>query len=276
MSKHPNASIMFPICTSCLSISHLKLFGCWQFIGFSSPGQGWAIIRPHHAWRGNHSGAFFSHGVFSQWQAHWLCIGSGCICLPACLRSGTSLRYTDRDRGGDRRGESDASGSFICNSNQAVYHTSPLHYHPAPRWEIYLRTVILSAKQSGTRTHRWLILSRHTLIYHGPVRHVRYSTAAVYWATDLVNPADSWKRCTVYLIIWPVHLWDAETSSVTHCFSSRFLIQSHLTFPDSCYHMDAIPFMLITCSVSRKKLRLDNPFCVCARYKPITVWAMRP
>lgn len=73
----------FPICSSCLSISHLKLFGSWQFIRFSSPGQGWAIIRPHQAWRGNHSWAFFSHGVFSQWQAHWLCVGSGCVCLPS-------------------------------------------------------------------------------------------------------------------------------------------------------------------------------------------------
>lgn len=27
MPKHPDASIMFPICSSCLSISHLELFG---------------------------------------------------------------------------------------------------------------------------------------------------------------------------------------------------------------------------------------------------------
>lgn len=173
MSKHPNASIMFLICSSCLSISHLKLFASWQFIRFSSPGQGWAIIRPHQAWRGNHSWAFFSHGVFSQWQAHWLCVGSGCVCLPASTVE--LLRGTQIETGVETGGESGTSGSFICNSNQAVYHTSPLHYQLAPCWEIYLRTVILSAKQPGTKTHRWLILSRHRLVYHCLVREICYS-----------------------------------------------------------------------------------------------------
>lgn len=57
------------------------------------------------------AGPFFSHGVFSQWQAHWLC----CFWTrssPLSLRRGTSPRYTDRDgRAGGRaethRGESD-------------------------------------------------------------------------------------------------------------------------------------------------------------------------
>lgn len=85
---------------SCLSISHLKLFASWQFIRFSSPRQGWAIIRPHQAWRGNHSWAFFSHGVFSQWQAYWLCVGSGRICLPS---SSVELLWgTQIEMGGER------------------------------------------------------------------------------------------------------------------------------------------------------------------------------
>lgn len=51
------------------------------------------------------------------------CVGSGRVCLPF-LHRGTSPRYTDRD-GWRQRGESDTSGSFICNGNHAVYHRSP-------------------------------------------------------------------------------------------------------------------------------------------------------
>lgn len=191
MSKHPNASIMFSICSSCLSISHLRLFGSWQFIRFSSPGQGWAIIRPHQAWRGNHSWAFFSHGVFSQWQAHWLCVGSGCVCLPASTVE--LLRSVQIETGVETDRESHTPGSFICNSNQAVYHTSPLHYQPAPCWEIYLSTVTLSTMQPGTGTHRRLILCRHSLVYHCLVKEICYSTAPVYCAPDLFNHVESWK-----------------------------------------------------------------------------------
>lgn len=117
MPKHPNASIMFPICSSCLSISHLRLFGSWQFIRFSSPGQGWAIIRPHQAWRGNHSWAFFSHGVFSQWQAHWLCVGPGHVCLVHC---GTSPRYTDRHRWRHRASQTHQGHSSVTVTKQCI------------------------------------------------------------------------------------------------------------------------------------------------------------
>lgn len=74
------------------------LFYSWQFIRFSSRSQGWAIIKPHQAWRGNHSWAFFSHGVFSQWQAHWLC--SLGVRLSPVLRRHT---YAQIETGGDRR-----------------------------------------------------------------------------------------------------------------------------------------------------------------------------
>lgn len=97
MSKHPDVSVMVPICSADLSISRRKLFCSWQFIRFSSPSWGWAIIKPHQPWRGNHSWAFFSHGVFSQWQAHWLCWLW--VRLSPVLRSDTRAQI---ETGGDR------------------------------------------------------------------------------------------------------------------------------------------------------------------------------
>lgn len=98
MARHTDVSVKFPICSRDVSISCLKLFCSWQFIRFSSRSQGWAIIKPHQAWRGNHSWAFFSHGVFSQWQAHWLC--SLWVRLSPVLRRHT---YAQIETGGDRR-----------------------------------------------------------------------------------------------------------------------------------------------------------------------------
>lgn len=77
-------------------------------------------------------------------------------------------------------GESDTSDSLICNSNQAMYRTNPLHYQHAPCWEIYLRTVIFSAKQPSTRTRRWLILSRHRMVYHCLVTEICYSESLLH------------------------------------------------------------------------------------------------
>lgn len=97
LQEDAQASVMVPLCSSDLSISCWKLFCSWQFIRFSSPSLGWAIIKPHQAWRGNHSWAFFSHGVLSQWQAHWLC--SHWVRLSPVLRRDTREQI---ETGGDR------------------------------------------------------------------------------------------------------------------------------------------------------------------------------
>lgn len=131
---------------------------------------------------------FFSHGVFSQWQAHWLCVGPGWVCVPP-HHCGTFLRYTPIQTEVEIDGVSQALGSLICNNSQAVYHCSPVPYQPVPCWEIYLRTVILSTKQHRDRTHRWLILKRHKLVYHHLVRGIYWS----YCATDLLNHVKSAK-----------------------------------------------------------------------------------
>lgn len=145
MSKHPSASIMFPICSSCLLISHLKLFGSWQFIGFSSPGQGWTIIRPHQAWRGNHCWAFFSHGVFAQWQARWLCVGSGCVCLPAStveLLQGTQIETGVETESQTHQGHSSVTvtkqgitpAHYTISVHHAERYTWGLSYYPQVAW----------------------------------------------------------------------------------------------------------------------------------------------
>lgn len=209
MPKHHNVSIMFPICSSCLSISHLKLFCSWQFIRFSSPGQGWAIIKPHQAWRGNHSWAFLSHGVFSQWQAHWLCWFWVFFCFPTSTVE--LLWYTDREGWRQRASQTHQAHSSVTVTKQHII----LYYQHAPCWEIYLRTVILSAKQRSTRTHRWLILSRHSLVYHCLVTEMCYRNSLLHHRSG--QSCQELRRCRMannlacgsvgsrkLLIPWPV------------------------------------------------------------------------
>lgn len=141
----------------------------WQFIGFSSPSQGWAIIKPHQAWRGNHSWAFFSHGVFSQWQARWLC--SLWVRLSPVPPRDTCARIETGGDGGEsltRQARSSVTVTKQCN-------TQARRYQRAPRWEIYLRTVTFSAEQRRTGTHRWLILSRRRPAHHSPVTGTCYT-----------------------------------------------------------------------------------------------------
>lgn len=132
-----------------------------------------------------------------KWQGHWLSAGYGYVCMsafPAELRrSARTQTEVEADEG------SNTSGSSICNSNQAVYHTGALHYQPAPCWEIYLNTVILSVKQLSIRTHTWLVLQRHRLIFHFRVRKKCYATAQVYCAKDVWNHVESWKGCKTCL-----------------------------------------------------------------------------
>lgn len=262
MSKHPNVPVLFPICSSCLSISHLKLFGSWQFIGFSSPGQGWAIIRPHQAWRSNHSWAlFFSHGVFSQWQAHWLRVGSGCVRLPASavelLRGVCKI-----ETGAEADWELDTSGSFICDGNQAVYHTSPTTLSARTMLRDIPEDCHIVRKASPTPgpTDGSFLVDTHWSII---ASSERYTTLQLRFIAphicSIMMIAE--KMHTGCLIIWPVNAWDAEIHSVTYSISvAIFPIQVHLLFPDNCYHMKAILFIHITCSRSRKKLRPDNRF----------------
>ncbi len=176
--------------------------------------------------------------------------------LSASLRCGTSPRCTDRDRGGDKTASQTHQGHSSVTVTKQCITPVPLRYQPAPCWEIYLRTVILSAKQPYTGTHRWLILSRHRLVYHCLVRELRYSYSLLHHISD--QSCRELKRCTGWLIIWPVNVCDAEND--LYCgirYSCRhFLLQVHLLFPDNCYHVKAIPFMLITCSESRKKYNI--------------------
>lgn len=103
------------------------------------------------------------------------CVGSGHVCLPF-LHRGTSPRYTDRDGWRQRVSQTHQAHSSVTVTTQCIT-AAPLHYQHAPCWEIYLRTVILSAKQLGTGTHRWLILSRRGLGYHCPVTDMCYSNS---------------------------------------------------------------------------------------------------
>lgn len=175
MSERPTSSIMFPICSFFLSIS-----SCLA-ADRSSASHLWASDEPSsdHIRHGEAISArtFLVMVCFPQWQAPWLCVGYGW--LSACLSSGTSQRYTDKDRGGDR-GESQTHQVHpsVTVSKQCIT-PAHIHYQPAPCWEIYLRTVILSAKQISTRTHRWLILSRHSLIFHCLVKEICYTTVPV-------------------------------------------------------------------------------------------------
>lgn len=162
------------------------------------------------------------------------------------LLASTAKNFSEVETGVETDGELGTSGSFICNSNWAVYHTSSLHYQTAPRWEIYLTTVILSAKQPSIRTRRWLILSRHTRVYHCLVREIYYSTVPVHCPTDLFIPVESRKDAREALIIWVVNMCEAEIYSVTQYFCCHFLLQVHLPFLDNGYHMTAIPCMLMT------------------------------
>lgn len=200
MSSHANVSFMFPICSACLSISHLKLFGSWQFIRLSSPGQGWAIIRPHQAWRGNHSGAFFfSHGVFSQWQARWLCVGSGCFApLPSTGSvPGVELLWdTQIETGAETAGVSETSRSSICN-NEA----SSASRRPA--------TLSVCALQSRTKRYTWALAYNVAQDTHWPIialsGEICTSTALVYCAADLFNHVASWEDAR-WLITRPVNV----------------------------------------------------------------------
>lgn len=177
---------MLPICSFYLLISHLKQFISWHFIRFSSWRWGWAIIRPRQAWKDNHCLAFWSHGVFFPNDKATDCVpvvgAFAFLALQWILLEGHRQEMgTEADEG------SDTSGSFIWNSNQAAYHASTQHYQPAPCWEIYLRTVMLSAKQLSIRTHRWFILRRNRLIFHFLVTERCQTMSPVYCATDVFN-----------------------------------------------------------------------------------------
>lgn len=189
MPMHPKASIIFPICSSCLSISHLRLFGSWQFIRFSSPGQRWAIIRPHQAWRGNHNWAFFSHGVFSQWQAHWLCVGSGCVCLPPST-VGTSPRYTDRDGWRQRPSQTHQGHSSVTVTKQCI---TPAHYtisvRHAERYTWGLSYCPQSSPAPGPTDGSFWVDTDWSII----ALSERYAPATVYCTADLVNRVESWE-----------------------------------------------------------------------------------
>lgn len=213
MSKHPNVSIMFPICSSCLSISHLKLFGSWQFIRFSSPGQGWAIIKPHQAWRGNHSRAFFSHGVFSQWQAHWLCWFWAR--LSPFLHRGTSPRYTDRDGWRRRASQTHQAHSSVTVTKQCI---TPAHYtismRHAERYTWGLSYCLQSSPAPGPTDGSFWADTDWSIIGLSQ----RCATVTVYCATDLVNHVESWEDAG-WRIIWPVEVWDTEHDLYTVTYS---------------------------------------------------------
>ena len=198
MSKHSSASVMFRICSFSLSISHLKLFGSWQFIRFSSTGQGWAIIRPHQAWRGNHSWAFFSHGVFSQWQAHWLCVGSGCVCLPSFtveLLRGTQIE-TEVETDAESHKHQDHSSVTV--TKQCII---PAHYtisqHHTERYTgglsycIVCKAVCHQDPQMAHSyyKHRGLSLAcqRYTLLYSSSLLHYRL-VQSCRWLKRCIGP----------------------------------------------------------------------------------------
>lgn len=171
--------------------------------------------------------------------------------LSAFLHRGTSPRYTDRDGRRQRASQIHRGHSSVTVTKQCITPV-PLHYQHAPCWEIYLRSVILSAKQPSTGTHRWLILSRHRLVYHCLVREIRYSHSLLRHRSG--QSCRELKRCTGRLIIWPVNgtqrmIYTVRCSLSAGIFSPKCIC----LFLDNCYHMEAIPFMLFPCSDSWKK-----------------------
>lgn len=98
----------------------------------------------------------------------------GVFCFPTSTVE--LLWYTDRDGWRQRASQTHQAHSTVTVTKQHII----LYYHHAPCWEIYLRTVILSAKQRSTRTHRWLILSRHSLVYHCLVTEMCYRNSLLH------------------------------------------------------------------------------------------------
>lgn len=131
------------------------------------------------------AGPFFSHGVFSQWQAHWLC-WFWTRSSPLSLRRGTSPRYTDRDgrAGGDTQGRvRHTSGSLACDGNHVVYHSSPAALSACAMlrdipedchivWEAARHQDPQMAHSEQTRARPIIVLS------------LRRAALTVYWAAD--------------------------------------------------------------------------------------------
>lgn len=178
---------MFPICSPDVSISRLKLFCSWQFIRFSSPSQGWVIIKPHQAWKGNHSWAFFSHGVFPQWQAQWLC--SLWVRLSPVLRRHTCVQI---ETGGDRwRVQRIGLVRLKQPSGVTHQHTTISMYH-AERYTWGLSHSLPSSTAPGL-TDGLFSDSRRRPVYHSPVKP---TTVTVYCPTVLVNHVENKEICS--------------------------------------------------------------------------------
>lgn len=159
--------------------------------------------------------------------------------LSACLHSGTSPSCTDRDGGGVRRSRTHWDPSSVTG-NQAVHHTSPLHYQHVPCCEIYPRTVIL---WPGTRTRRWLILFWHRLVFYCLSKRYAFSAAPVYCATDLLNHVQSWKRYRMsnqtHRECVGVHRTDHDSyrDAQYSCNVRIVSLLAHFLFLDNCYHV---------------------------------------
>lgn len=110
MPKHPDASIMFPICSSCLSISHLELFGSWQFIRFSSPGPGMSHHQTTSGMERQSQPGLFLVMVCSPNDKPTGCVASGRVRLPfpsaAELLRGTQIETGGRAGGRRHTGAS--------------------------------------------------------------------------------------------------------------------------------------------------------------------------
>jgi len=150
--------------------------------------------------------------------------------LSACLHCGALPRYTDRDGGGDRR---------RVKGNQAVYHTSPLHYH-AERYTWGLSHCPRSspAAPGPTDGSFWAHTDGSISVPCQRERLQLQFIAPQMWS--IMERAEEMHSTAN-------HMWTCGTQRTIYgdvqSFCRRFVLQVRRLYPDSCYHMKDVLYV---------------------------------